>query len=86
MSPDSGTSGPDLDEAVSITSIWKRAVLEEGIRVNRLVVLGGGTAGTMAVNKLRRRLDPARWQMTVIDQDDRHLYQPGLSVRAVRRV
>jgi sulfide:quinone oxidoreductase len=45
--------------------------------VKRVVVLGGGTAGTMVVNKLRRKLDRARWQITVIDQTDRHLYQPG---------
>src|SRR6266702_1152815 len=45
--------------------------------MQRLLVLGGGTAGTMVVNKLRRRLDRARWQITVVDQDDKHLYQPG---------
>jgi len=46
--------------------------------MRRLVVLGAGTAGTMAVNKLRRRLDRAQWHMTVVDQNDTHLYQPGL--------
>ena len=46
--------------------------------MKRLLVLGGGTAGTMVVNKLRRRLDRARWQVTVVDQNDAHLYQPGL--------
>ena len=46
--------------------------------MRRLVVLGAGTAGTMVVNKLRRRLDRAQWQITVIDQDDAHVYQPGL--------
>jgi sulfide:quinone oxidoreductase len=45
--------------------------------VRRLAVLGAGTAGTIVVNKLRRKLDPANWQITVVDQDDRHLYQPG---------
>jgi len=45
--------------------------------MQRLLVLGGGTAGTMAVNKLRRRLDPAQWQITVVDADDKHFYQPG---------
>ncbi len=45
--------------------------------MKRLLVLGGGTAGTMAVSKLRRKLDPARWQITVVDHDDHHLYQPG---------
>ena len=45
--------------------------------MRRLLVLGAGTAGTMIANKLRRRLDSAEWQMTVVDQDDRHHYQPG---------
>jgi sulfide:quinone oxidoreductase len=45
--------------------------------VKDLLVLGAGTAGTMIVNKLRRRLHPAEWRITVVDQDDRHHYQPG---------
>jgi sulfide:quinone oxidoreductase len=45
--------------------------------VNRLLVLGGGTAGTMIVNKLRRRLDVSQWLITVVDRDDAHHYQPG---------
>ena len=45
--------------------------------MRRLLVLGGGTAGTMIVNKLRRRLDRSEWQLTVVDQDDAHHYQPG---------
>jgi sulfide:quinone oxidoreductase len=46
--------------------------------MKRLVVLGAGTAGTMVVNKLRGKLDKAEWAITVVDQDDDHLYQPGL--------
>ncbi|HEY7176053.1 MAG TPA: FAD/NAD(P)-binding oxidoreductase [Micromonosporaceae bacterium] len=46
--------------------------------MRRLVVLGAGTAGTMVVNKLRRRLDRRQWSITVVDQDDIHVYQPGL--------
>lgn len=46
--------------------------------MKRLVVLGGGTAGTMVVNKLRKKLDRAQWAITVIDQDNDHIYQPGL--------
>jgi sulfide:quinone oxidoreductase len=45
--------------------------------VKRLLVLGAGTAGTMIVNKLRRRLDAAEWDITVVDRDDVHPYQPG---------
>ena len=46
--------------------------------MKRLLILGGGTAGTMTANKLYGRLDHDRWQITVVDTDDRHLYQPGL--------
>ncbi|GID91606.1 oxidoreductase [Amorphoplanes digitatis] len=46
--------------------------------MQRLLILGGGTAGTMVANKLRRRLDRGDWQVTVVDHDDDHLYQPGL--------
>jgi sulfide:quinone oxidoreductase len=45
--------------------------------MRRLLVLGAGTAGTMVVNRLRRRLDASHWQITVVDQSDRHYYQPG---------
>jgi len=45
--------------------------------MRRLVILGGGTAGTMVANKLRRRLDREQWQVTVVDQNDVHAYQPG---------
>jgi sulfide:quinone oxidoreductase len=46
--------------------------------MKRLLVLGGGTAGTMVVNKLRRRLDRDRWEITLVDRDGTQLYQPGL--------
>ena len=42
-----------------------------------LVILGGGTAGTMMANKLDGAL-PSGWKITVVDRDDQHLYQPGL--------
>ena len=45
--------------------------------VKRLLVLGAGTAGTMIVNKLRRRLDADEWDITIVDRDDVHPYQPG---------
>jgi sulfide:quinone oxidoreductase len=45
--------------------------------MKRLLVLGAGTAGTMAVNKLRPRLSPQEWRITVVDPDDTHYYQPG---------
>ena len=46
--------------------------------MKNLFVLGGGTAGTMVVNKLRKKLPKDLWEITVIDQDQEHIYQPGL--------
>ncbi len=44
---------------------------------NRIVILGGGTGGTLVANRLRREL-PAGDEIVVVDRDDRHVYQPGL--------
>ncbi len=44
----------------------------------QIVILGGGTGGTMVANRLRRRFDPAEAEIHVVDRDDRHIYQPGL--------
>ena len=44
----------------------------------RIVVLGGGTGGTMTANMLRRRFDADEAEIHVVDRDDRHVYQPGL--------
>lgn len=46
--------------------------------MKRLVVLGGGTAGTMVVNKLRPLLPLDQWEITVVEPARLHLYQPGL--------
>ena len=45
--------------------------------MKHLLVLGAGTAGTMAINKLRPRLPPSEWRITIVDRDDEHHYQPG---------
>ncbi len=45
---------------------------------HRVVVLGGGTAGTLLANRLRRAYSHRRAEIIVVDQNDRHLYQPGL--------
>lgn len=43
----------------------------------RIVILGGGLGGTITANRLRAQMGDSA-QVTVIDQDDRHIYQPGL--------
>jgi sulfide:quinone oxidoreductase len=45
---------------------------------HRIVILGGGTGGTLTANRLRRRYTPDEAEIVVVDQDDRHVYQPGL--------
>jgi sulfide:quinone oxidoreductase len=44
----------------------------------QIVILGGGTGGTMTANRLRRRFDSDEAEIHVVDRDDRHVYQPGL--------
>jgi sulfide:quinone oxidoreductase len=50
--------------------------------MTRILVLGAGTAGTIMANRLRRLYAPEvrdkRMSITVVDQDDEHVYQPGL--------
>lgn len=43
-----------------------------------MVILGSGTAGTMTANRLQRTYDERDFRITVVDQDDDHVYQPGL--------
>jgi sulfide:quinone oxidoreductase len=45
--------------------------------MKKILVLGGGTAGTMTANKLRKALPVGEWSVTVVDADDNHRYQPG---------
>jgi sulfide:quinone oxidoreductase len=41
-----------------------------------IVILGAGTGGTLTANRLRKELPDAT--ITVVDENDRHIYQPGL--------
>jgi len=45
---------------------------------SQIVIVGGGTGGTMTANRLRRRFDADETEIHVVDRDDRHVYQPGL--------
>ena len=42
-----------------------------------MLILGGGTAGTMMANKLASALDERDWRITVVDGTEEHYYQPG---------
>jgi len=46
--------------------------------VKRIVILGGGTGGTLMANRLRKTYGQSEVEIAVVDRDDRHVYQPGL--------
>ena len=46
--------------------------------MKNLVILGAGTAGTIIANAMVRHL-PRNWAVKVVDPNDTHLYQPGLT-------
>jgi sulfide:quinone oxidoreductase len=45
--------------------------------MKKILILGAGTAGTMMLNKLTPLLDRKEWQITIVDKDEIHYYQPG---------
>jgi sulfide:quinone oxidoreductase len=44
---------------------------------HRIVILGAGTGGTLAANRLRAHYGEGA-EIVVVDRDDSHVYQPGL--------
>ena len=45
--------------------------------MKKVLVLGGGTAGTIVANRLRKAYPASKLAVTVVDQDNDHHYQPG---------
>ena len=45
--------------------------------MRHMLILGGGTAGTIMANKLASALDERDWRITVVDGTEEHYYQPG---------
>ncbi len=45
--------------------------------MKKIVILGAGTGGTIMANKLLKVLDRKEWEITVVDKDKTHYYQPG---------
>ena len=46
-------------------------------QMKKLLILGAGMAGTLMANKLFRQLDKNEWEITLVDKDENHYYQPG---------
>jgi len=48
------------------------------METKKLVILGAGTGGTIMANRLRKRYPASQISITIVDENDRHIYQPGL--------
>ena len=46
--------------------------------LKKLVILGAGTGGTLAANRLRKKYKRDELQIDIVDQNNQHVYQPGL--------
>jgi sulfide:quinone oxidoreductase len=49
----------------------------DGVVLPRILILGAGTGGTLAANRLQRACGE-KAELIVVDRDERHVYQPGL--------
>jgi len=45
--------------------------------MKELLILGAGTSGTMMSNSLRKALPQEKWNISIVDVEDTHYYQPG---------
>ena len=45
--------------------------------MKKVVILGGGVAGTIVANLLAKKLRPDEAEITVVDKTGKHVYQPG---------
>lgn len=45
--------------------------------MKRLLILGAGTGGTIMANKMRKALPVNDWNVTIVDREKTHYYQPG---------
>jgi len=45
--------------------------------MKKLLILGSGCGGTMVAAKMRKALSESEWDITIIDRDPMHHYQPG---------
>jgi sulfide:quinone oxidoreductase len=45
--------------------------------MKRILILGAGTAGTMMANHLYKTINKTEWTIDIVDERDKHYYQPG---------
>ena len=75
--PDTRSGIPRSAHVAAPDSAAARVGDDLSATAHRILILGGGTGGTLTANRLRRLYgDDA--EILVVDRDDRHVYQPGL--------
>jgi sulfide:quinone oxidoreductase len=45
--------------------------------MKNIIILGAGTGGTIMANHLNKKLNRDEWQISIIDEREKHYYQPG---------
>jgi sulfide:quinone oxidoreductase len=45
--------------------------------MKNLLILGAGTAGSIMSNKMRKCLPQSEWNITIVERETKHYYQPG---------
>ncbi|MBI1222508.1 MAG: NAD(P)/FAD-dependent oxidoreductase [Bacteroidetes bacterium] len=45
--------------------------------MKKILILGAGTGGTMMANHLKKALNPKQWEISIVDENQTHYYQPG---------
>lgn len=45
--------------------------------MRKVLILGSGAGGTIVANMLRKELAEQEWEITIIDRNEQHHYQPG---------
>src|SRR5665811_1389350 len=73
-----GNPPPERPKRGPRTLLLSTVVSHDGIVTKRIVMLGGGTGGTLSANRLRRLYPREDVEIVVVDQNDDHVYQPGL--------
>lgn len=45
--------------------------------MKKFLILGAGSSGTMLANLMTKKLPQSEWEITIVDKDNIHYYQPG---------